>query len=192
MHAALAADFRDSGYNVKQVYRLVMNSESYQQARETRLTKLRGDEVFRSLAAAIALPDVRPPTPKATAEVRFPVPPKSTRETIAHTFGFDPSRSAESIMRTMSQALLMMNSEQLHAQINAAPDSGTPLSKLLASEKDDRSAFGKLVRTVLARRPTEAEVEIAMEHLGSVNDRRAAFEDLLWSLLNSTEFTTRR
>lgn len=201
VHAALAGDFRHSGYDVKGLFRLVMNSHAYQRgpaldaadaAASERMLKLRGNEVFRSLEAAVRLPDVRPPAQKATAAVRFPVPPKSTQETIAETFGYDPARSSDEVMRTMSQALLLMNNKQLHAQVNGKPGSGTVLSKLLAAEKDDKAAFEKLFQIVLARKPTEREVSIALEHVASVDDRVEAFEDLLWSLINSTEFTTRR
>jgi hypothetical protein len=33
---------------------------------------------------------------------------------------------------------------------------------------------------------------LALEHVAELDDRGAAFEDLLWSLINSAEFTTKR
>jgi hypothetical protein len=45
---------------------------------------------------------------------------------------------------------------------------------------------------VLARKPTSQEVAIAMEHLKGVGDRQVGFEDVLWGLLNSAEFLSRR
>jgi hypothetical protein len=92
----------------------------------------------------------------------------------------------------MNQAMLLMNNDQLQAQVNADPASGTVLARLLAVESDDKQAFGQLFEIMLARRPTDREVEIAMEHVQSVADRGDAFEDLLWALINSTEFTTKR
>ena len=85
-----------------------------------------------------------------------------------------------------------MNNKQLHAQINAKPDSGTMLGKLLKAEKDDKTAIVKLFKLVLARKPTEKEIGVTMKHINSVKDRGAAFEDLLWSLINTTEFTSKR
>jgi hypothetical protein len=45
---------------------------------------------------------------------------------------------------------------------------------------------------VHAREPSEREMTICREFLGEVKNRQAAFEDILWSLLNSTEFQTKR
>src|SRR5207248_1629991 len=107
-----------------------------------------------------------------------------TRDIVAETFGFDPSLTAEEVCRTMNQAMLLMNNDQLHAQINAKPDSGTMLSKLLFAEPDDRTAFVRLFKILLARQPADKEIAVALEHVRSIGDRGNAFEDLLWSLIN--------
>ena len=72
--------------------------------------------MFDSLATAIELPNIDPPTPKPTAAIRFPVPPKSTREMVAEAFGYDPSLRPQDMMRNINQAMLLMNNEQLQAQ----------------------------------------------------------------------------
>ena len=120
------------------------------------------------------------------------MPPKSTKDIVSETFGFDPSLRPEDISRTLGQAMLMMNNDQLQAQVNAKPDSNTALSKLVATESDNAKAVSKLFQLVLARQPTEAESKISLEHLSSQTNRGEAFEDLLWSLINSAEFTTKR
>ena len=66
------------------------------------------------------------------------------------------------------------------------------MSKLLGEQQDDAQAVVSLFRAVLARDPSEREREIAAKHLGGLDGRGKAFEDLLWSLVNSAEFTTRR
>ncbi len=40
--------------------------------------------------------------------------------------------------------------------------------------------------------PTAKEVEICGRYLAAVGNRREAFEDIYWSLINTTEFVTRR
>jgi hypothetical protein len=154
--------------------------------------RLRGDEVFSALATGIALPNITPPAVKPTAAVRFPPPPKSTRDLVADAFGFDPSLAPTDIPRTMNQAMLMMNNEQLQAQISAAPESNTLLSKLLAETADDSAAIERLFRAVLARKPSGNEAKLARDHIAAASDRGAGFEDLLWSLINSAEFTSKR
>jgi hypothetical protein len=39
-----------------------------------------------------------------------------------------------------------------------------------------------------SRRPTAAELELTRQVFMEAGDRRAAIEDLLWTLLNSREF----
>jgi hypothetical protein len=92
----------------------------------------------------------------------------------------------------MKQAMFMMNNEQLQKQINSDPESGTFLAILLAAATDDNQAATKLYRAVLARTPSEKELGIVLAHVKRVGDRGKAFEDILWSLINSAEFTTRR
>jgi hypothetical protein len=204
MHQALADHFTATGFDAKDLCRLIMNTRAYQRRLPLgeRLgakpivalapAKLGGDQVFDSLVVALGLPNVTPPAVKPTAAVRFPPPPRSTRDLVAETFGNDPSVCPEEISRTMGQAMLLMNNAQVQAQINADPASGTLLSKLLKAETDDRAVVQRMYQQVLARQPTESEVRIALEHVTSVGRRGEAFEDLLWSLVNSAEFTTKR
>jgi hypothetical protein len=197
VHDALSRHFTATGYDIKDLFRLIASTDAYRRGVRTQDApkaplRLRGDEVFAALAVGIELPNVIPPKIKPTTAVRFPPPPKSTRDLINSAFGTDPSLSPVDAPRTMSQALWMMNNEQLQKQINAAPDSGTMLAKVLAEHEDDLAACVELYTRVLARRPTVAERRVALEHAESLDDRGAAFEDLLWSLVNSAEFTSRR
>lgn len=205
---ALADHFIATGFDTKAVFRAIVLTRAYQrpllsdaattaetekQPFATAATKLlRGDEVFDSLEAAIELPNVKPPIGKKTAAVRFPIPPKSTRDLVNEAFGYDPSFPDSWISRTMDQAMFLMNNAQVQAQVNAAPDSGTILAKLVAEESDDAKVVDTLFRRVLAREPSSGEREIVLAHIAAVDDRGQAFEDVLWSLLNTAEFTTRK
>ncbi len=107
-------------------------------------------------------------------------------------FGFDPSAEMSNVVRTMQQAMFLMNNEQIQRQIDARPESGTMLAKLLQAEANDDVVTQHLYQSVLARKPTAAELAVAKEHRQAVGDRHAAFEDLLWSLINGAEFVSRR
>ncbi len=206
VHRELTDHFRAAGFDAKSLFRAIANSKAYQQRlldqplstsddkpfAAARTTKLRGDEVFQSLVTAINLPNVTPPKTPATKEIRFPVPPKSTKDLVSEAFGFDPSLRPQDISRTLGQAMLMMNNDQLQAQVNAQPVSNTALSKLVGTEPDNSKAISRLFQLILARQPTEMESKISLEHITAQSDRGEAFEDLLWSLLNSAEFTTKR
>ena len=86
----------------------------------------------------------------------------------------------------------MMNNEQLHHQINASPTRDTVLARLLKRESNDTIVVDVLFARVLGRRPSDTERNIVEKHVESIDHRGQAFEDVLWSLLNSTEFTTRK
>ncbi len=204
VHKAIADHFVATGYDHQELLRLITSTHTYQRKLQNipgnakipfitaRTKKLRGDEVFSSLVVAVDLPNVTPPRAKKTGAVRFPPPPKSTRDLVQDAFGYDPSFPDSRIIRTMKQAMFLMNNEQIQRQIDASPKSESFLSKLLVAEQDDQLAVLKLYHAVLARSPSQKEREIVARHLAKTNDRGAAFEDLLWSLINSAEFTTRR
>ena len=193
-----------TGYDHRELLRLITSTHTYQRKLQNipgnakipfitaRTKKLRGDEVFSSLVVAVDLPNVTPPRAAKTGAVRFPPPPKSTRDLVQDAFGYDPSFPDSRIIRTMTQAMFMMNNEQIQKQIDASAKSESVLSKLLIAEKDDQQVVIKLYHAVLARSPSQKEREIVTRHLGKSKNRGAAFEDLLWSLINSAEFTTRR
>jgi len=204
VHESLSNEFRDSDFDVKALFRLILNTPAYQQQLPLQpstadtpfaaaaTSKLSGDQVFASLVTALELPNYTPPKVAPTKEIRFPPPPKSTRDLIAEAFAFDPSARASDVTRTLQQAMLMMNQDQLQKQVDAKPESGTVLSKLLQADSDNRRVTERLFVLLFARQPTEKEVSVALEHVSSVGNRGEAFEDLLWSLMNSAEFTTKR
>lgn len=196
-HRALAEHLVASEFDVRSVFRLIVLSDSYQSAdRGPQFSgaapkKLRADEVFDSLVTAIELPNLVGEQEEASAAVRFPPPPKSTRDLVRDAFGYDPATRDPLVTRTLQQAMLLMNNDQIQRQIQAAPGSGTILSELLEDEADDNLVTDVLYARVLARSPSDAERQIVGEHLAQAPSRQEGFEDLLWSLLNSAEFTTR-
>ena len=62
----------------------------------------------------------------------------------------------------------------------------------MSTAPNDRAALGALYMRVLSRQPTKHEVEICGRYLAGVGNPAEAFEDIYWSLINTTEFLTRR
>ena len=60
-----------------------------------------------------------------------------------------------------------------------------------ADPSDDDILLGMYERT-LARRPSDEEMKICRRYIQKVNNRQEALEDLFWSLINTTEFLTKR
>jgi hypothetical protein len=105
-------------------------------------------------------------------------------------FGVDPSVANEDVMGTIPQALFLMNGPIVSNRIQARP--GTVLGEVLSTAPNPRAALGALYLRVLSRQPTKEEVEICSRYMGAVANQAEAFEDIYWSLINSTEFLTRR
>ena len=91
----------------------------------------------------------------------------------------------------MNQAMFLINNDQILKQVDATAGSETVLARLLSKESDNKVVADVLYARVLAREPTSRELDIVLKHVETLNNRERAFEDVLWSLLNSAEFTTR-
>lgn len=203
LHDTVAAHFAANDYDAKPLFRLILNTKAYQreldakdevvgQLTSAELRKMRGDVVFKNLETAIELPNVKGEAMKPTAEMRFPPPPKSTQDIVNEVFGYDPSLGKDFRPQTMQQAMFLMNNRQLQAQVKAGDDYETKLAKMLKETLDDRQAIQRLYVNVLGRAPQEQELEVAYEYVQEIESRHEAFEDLLWALLNTAEFTTRK
>ncbi len=176
-------------------------------------SRLRADQIFDALSQALDLPAetfaVRPgrnmaPAQREEAAKRLAALPKGTQQvvlaTIAlrngprnrfnRTFGVDPSTPNDDVLGTIPQALFLMNSPAVNNGLKA---SGTSmLGELLRSTPDNRAVLEALYLRVLARRPNGKEVQVCGRYLEAVGNRVEAFEDILWGLVNSTEFISRR
>jgi hypothetical protein len=105
-------------------------------------------------------------------------------------FGFDPSTSPDELNGTIPQALFMMNSGLVNNLTRAAGQ--TRLGQILEKFKNDDDALGELYLVVYAREPSAREAQLCRDYISRVNNRQEAFEDIFWSLLNSTEFQSKR
>jgi hypothetical protein len=83
-----------------------------------------------------------------------------------------------------------MNSTTLSGALTAQRT--TRLGRILQEFPNDADALSELYLLTLVREPTKREQEIFGEYLASVGNRAEAYEDLMWTLLNSAEFLTKR
>ena len=199
----LAAAFQASGYDIRGLYRTIMNSQTYQ--RKIRLgddpgahvrfagaypSRLRADSLWESLVAVLGpmpggRPGFGPPGGGPGGFNRF-----GLRGVFMETFDFDPSTKADEVEGSVPQALLLMNNPQIHARIRATGD--TLLARVLRAHANDAEAVKAVYMHALARKPSERELAVCLDYIKKVGRRAEAFEDILWSLINSTEFQTRR
>ncbi len=190
-----------SGYDVKYLFRTIALTEAYQrpqQARSSELqlpaacpVRLRAEQVFEALQKALGFDEFDKKIP-APAPGSGPAVQRHTgvRNMVYQAFKENPSTPMDEVHGTIPQALVLMNSALVHAY--TAAQGKTLLGELLAKDKSDDEIVTALYEKVLARKPTTEEQATCERYLRKVGDRKEALEDVLWALVNSTEFLIKK
>jgi hypothetical protein len=203
--ARVAGSFRGNDYDTKELFRAILNSETYQ--RQLRPgdspdqhqlfaahnpTRMSANALWQSLVNTLG-----PLNALGGGKFgkgfggggpfagRFGVEGQFKQE-----FGFDPSIRPEEVEGSVSQALLMMNNPAINQKIRATGNN--MLARILTTYSEDDEAIRAVYMKALARRPTNREVARCREHIRGAGSRAEAFEDILWALINSTEYQTQR
>ena len=199
--AVLADGFTEQNYDVKWVFRAIANTETYQRqirtadpAAETPPfasaipTRLRADQVYNSVLKVLGVEQLA--GNRGPQRGRYGMNRDPGRAAFAELFGFDPSTPQEDIVGSIPQALFLMNSPQVNALVRGNGD--TRLGRILRDYDNNDDALAELYLLTLSREPSAEESAIAAGYITEVGNRAEAFEDLFWSLLNSSEFLSRR
>ncbi|HAA49852.1 MAG TPA: hypothetical protein DCE43_09035 [Planctomycetaceae bacterium] len=175
----IAAVFRYRKFDPKWVFRLLMNSRAYQRDIQT---IDRDEELFT------AVRPIRLNSDQVKASVlRLTGADRGISQAVDREFRQDPSVPQRDLEGTIQQALFLMNNPALQNKLKTGQ-----LTKRLLTIKQPRLLLTQLYLAVLARRPTDSEFTRGLKHLRDVTNRTEAVEDLLWVLVNSTEFLTKR
>ena len=175
----IAAVFRYRSFDSKWLFRLIMNSKAYQR-------DIRTVESQSELFTAVRPSRLRPHAVAASIEHLIEAPQNLSRQ-VERTFAADPSIPQEDLEGSLQQALLLMNNRELQNRL-----AKSELVKRLVGMKSNARMIEEMYLGVLARTPTDAEQERAERYLQSVDNRQEAVEDLVWVLVNSAEFITKR
>jgi hypothetical protein len=199
---ALVHGFVASQYNPKWLVRTIALTEAYQrQVRPQSVsaealpfaaqtpTRLRADQLFNAVTNVLGLQDRTPAMGRGMMGGPFAAA-RSPRNQFHTVFAFDPSTPQADITGNVQQALLLMNAPGLRGALSA--QGNTRLGQILREHPNDQDALAELYLLALSREPSDRELQIGQQHLREVGARGEAFEDLLWSLLNSSEFLSKR
>jgi uncharacterized protein DUF1549/uncharacterized protein DUF1553 len=210
---AAATFLADHKYDLKELMRAILQSETYQRASEP-LAENKADERFysryypRRLKAEVLLDAIAQVTAvptefkAATPDSRKPgaaipsikralkLPDSYVDSYFLETFGkperlitCDCERSSEP---SMTQVLHLYNGETVNKKLAAA---GSAAEKA-AAEPDNAKIVDELYLAALSRWPTDGEKQSLIAELSAAGpeDRRQTIEDLYWSVLTSREF----
>jgi Protein of unknown function (DUF1553)/Protein of unknown function (DUF1549) len=191
-----------SGYDVQWLFRTIALTQAYQrpqplvQSSDEQMAavcpvRLRAEQVFEAMQKALGF-DENDKTIPAPAPGSGPAVQRHTglRNMVYQAFKENPSTPAQEVQGTIPQALMMMNSALVHACTSAQEK--TLLADLLARKQSDEQIVAALYEKVLARKPSAQEQAICRRYIQKVGNRKEALEDVLWTLVNSTEFLIKK
>ena len=203
----LVKGWLDSGDDPKWLFRTIALTQAYQRPNPSPLAprlaereegppavcpaRLRPEQVFEALQQALGFDEndksIPAPAPGAGPAVQRHT---GLRNMVYQAFKVNPSTPADEVQGTIPQALLMMNSALVQAYTSA--QGKTLLADLLAKGQTDDQIVAALYERVLARKPTDEEQATCRRYIQKVGDRKEALEDVLWALVNSTEFLIKK
>jgi hypothetical protein len=209
--AYLERDFVDSGFNLKRLYGLILNSETYQLSSIPQSPSLEAAANFasyplRRLEAEVLIDAIDqitgtnenyssstpepytfiPETLKSVA-----LPDGSITSSFLETFGRPPRDTGLESERnnrvSPSQKLFLLNSGQMQRKLAS--------SRMIEFQTSTNRSASEIARGmylgILSRFPTQAETQVAEAYFQSGIGKRQAAIDLAWALMNTAEFLYR-
>jgi Protein of unknown function (DUF1549)/Protein of unknown function (DUF1553) len=198
----LADAWTANHYDMQWMFRTISHTEAYQ--REIRPKdpsvesppvfaastpkRLRADQLFNAICKVLGIEGVDPKESDGPGKGKRP--PRNPRAQFAFLFGYDPSTSQDDLTGNVPQALFMMNSRLINSLIHA--QGKTRLATILEKYAENKDAVREVYVLTLAREPSEKEEKICLNYVKDVGNRHEGFEDVMWSLMNSSEFLSKR
>jgi hypothetical protein len=193
-----------SGYDTQWLFRTITATKAYQSQLGAPPSqdhangfpavcpqRLRAEQVFEALQKALEFDEndknIPAPAPGSAPAVQRH---SGVRNMVYQAFKANPSSPFDEVLGTIPQALLMMNSALVHSYTSAGGK--TILADMLQKEKNDDEIVTALYSKVLARKPNSEELAVCRRYVKKVDNRKEALEDILWSLVNSTEFLIKK
>jgi hypothetical protein len=201
---ALAKNFAENKFRFKPLIRDIVNSRTYQLSAKTTstnkddnkyfsrtMTKLLPAEVLLdAICQTTEMPEKYAGMPAGTRAVQLP--DGDANHPFLKTFGQPARELACECEResdsNLAQALQLINGPTVNDKLRAP---NNRVGRLLTKKTTDREMLDELYMSTLSRTPTEEDVKSALEYLTKASDKRKAWEDIHWALLNTKEFLFR-
>ncbi|MFM7097829.1 MAG: DUF1553 domain-containing protein [Gemmataceae bacterium] len=190
----LAVQFAASNFDLKFLVRAICNSETYQRSskpnesnKDTNIALLAHmpiknmtpEQLFDSLTTVMgAATKAEQKLGRVKAAKNQP---KGQRAQFVAFFQPDEGTSPLSYETGIPQVLRLMNSPQMN--------SANIIQRLVDKNTDTKTAIDKVYLSVLNRMPTDEEFSRMSNFLSQATDKNKGLADVLWVLLNTSEFT---
>ena len=197
---ALARHFVDSGFDLRALMRLILESRVYQLSSSPTplnagddqghsryyVKRLPAEVLLDAISQVAGVPLTLPGRPVGTRalEVWDNRLPSYFLDIFGRPERSSPCECGRSSEPTMAQALHLMNAPEIETMI------GSPrgrVARLIAEGAEEHRVVEELCFAALGRPPSRTEREVASGLFESA-PRREAAEDFLWTLLNSYDF----
>jgi hypothetical protein len=196
----LNKEFVASGYDLKHVMRLILNSRTYQLSSSTLpgnqadrkffshyyARRLPAEVMLDAVSAATDVPDEFKGYPTGTRAVQLPEP--GVASYFLTLFGRSDRVTACACERmgevTLPQLLHLQNGDELPKKIRSAEGRLATLLK----NKDDGEVIDLIFWATVTRQPRAEELKTIRESLAAGDSREEVYRDLFWALLNSKDF----
>lgn len=207
---ALADEFRKSGYDVRHLIRLIVQSRTYQLSATPNRTnfddninysrsvprRMEAEVLLDAISQITGVPEIfERKSASAAAAGREPLGTKAIqlRESDAHRSLFldaygRPDRAV--VPERNHQANLAQALHQLvgSTSVEKLGGKGGRIDRLIESAATDGEIIEELSLAALGRFPQPQEKKVFEEMISARSSRREALEDLLWGLINAPEF----
>ncbi len=207
---ALAKDLVDSKYSLKQLIRTICKSRTYQLSSTPNEFNRQDKQNYaryypRRLSAEVLLDAVNLvtnspasfgglPQDKHAPNRAIMLPDESFTSYFLDVFGRPQRISACECERVseanLAQALHLLNSDEVQGKVGRA---GGRADMLVKDPRPDAEKVDELFLWAFARKPTDDQRNAALQHLAkNAANKKLAYENILWALLNTKEFIFNR
>jgi len=201
---ALAKDFIKSGYDLKNIIRVICASSTYQLSTNTNESNkddsryfshgvsklLTAEQLLDAICKATEIPEKFPGLPAGTRATQLP--DTEVNHIFLKTFGQPARELACECEResdsNLAQALQLINGPTINDKLKSPTNR---IGRLIKENKKDTEILEDLYLETLSRSPTKEDAAIALGHLAKAKDKRKAWEDIQWALINTKEFLFR-
>ena len=192
----LADEFIAAKFDVKFLYRTLMNTRAYQLTSQSLKENEKDETLFSHLAMKPMTPEqlfdslITATSAHKTEKGNFDGVRNEWLKQFVVTFANDEEGESSNFQGTIPQALMMMNGDLMAKATGGKPGSflADTLDRSRRSRKPALFIVNNLYFAALGRAPTANELRNASAFLGTNPDSIQVLEDLFWSLLNCNEF----